>query len=207
MMKFISYAISEPESNEYAVGYKFPFNASEILSSENTYLIDKFFEDSSVTEEGDKYEELDEYEGEKVKSRSEEKNDQWETMKIEDNSNEHKEENTNDILDQITSAADQIGNIKLEVEDEEQKQPEEQHEVEQKTEDQETPSAESDPTEGHFQESKEENVVDVTPVILPAIEEPKEDQNLEKDPCEKFLDEVNNMQITDTNADKSEKVI
>lgn len=51
--------------DEHKSGYKFPFNAAEILSGENTYLLDKFFEDSNSQEE-DHYEALDEPEKEQI---------------------------------------------------------------------------------------------------------------------------------------------
>jgi len=62
MINILKYVVKEPESNDHKIGYKFPFNASELLSGENTYIIDKFFEDSNPEEEGEKYEEIDEEE-------------------------------------------------------------------------------------------------------------------------------------------------
>ncbi len=64
----MKYVIKEPESDEHKTGHKYPFNASELLSCENNYLIDKFFEDSNIKDDEDKYEELDEYDGSKIES-------------------------------------------------------------------------------------------------------------------------------------------
>jgi uncharacterized protein YdcH (DUF465 family) len=70
LQNLIAYIIKEPLLNEHDTGYKFPFNACEILSAENMTLIDKFFElddeISSKSEEGDEFEDLEEYEGMKI---------------------------------------------------------------------------------------------------------------------------------------------
>jgi hypothetical protein len=58
-MGIINYAIKEPDSDEHKPAYKYPFNATEILSGENSYLIDKFFQDSNQVEE-EKYEDIEE---------------------------------------------------------------------------------------------------------------------------------------------------
>jgi hypothetical protein len=45
-MNFINYISDEPTNeNDHKTGFKFPFNASEILASENVFIIDKFFEE------------------------------------------------------------------------------------------------------------------------------------------------------------------
>jgi len=62
MIGLLKYVVREPEKDEHKTGYKYPFNAAEILSSENSYLLDKFFEDSNNSGDEDKYEELDEEE-------------------------------------------------------------------------------------------------------------------------------------------------
>lgn len=42
----IDYISNEPKNeNDHKLGYKFPYFASEILSSENVFIIDKFFEE------------------------------------------------------------------------------------------------------------------------------------------------------------------
>jgi hypothetical protein len=71
MLNILKYVVKEPDSDDHKTGYKFPFNACELLSGENSYIIDKFFEDSNTENDEDKYEELDEYEGEKIAKESE----------------------------------------------------------------------------------------------------------------------------------------
>jgi hypothetical protein len=44
-MKIIDYVINESIEDDLKLGYKFPYNASEILCSENVFVIDKYFED------------------------------------------------------------------------------------------------------------------------------------------------------------------
>lgn len=44
MKVLIDFIIKEPTSDDHDYGHKFPFNASEILVSENGFFIDKFFE-------------------------------------------------------------------------------------------------------------------------------------------------------------------
>ena len=59
MKKLIDYCLKMPEVDEPKKGYKFPFNATEILCSYNLAIIDKFFEKSNDEEkkEDDKKEE------------------------------------------------------------------------------------------------------------------------------------------------------
>lgn len=45
----MDYIIKEPTVDEFKIGYKYPFNSSEILCSENVFVIDKFFEDANKT--------------------------------------------------------------------------------------------------------------------------------------------------------------
>jgi hypothetical protein len=45
----VNYISKEPSSDDQKTGYKFPFNSSEILCSENVFVIDKFFEDLNNT--------------------------------------------------------------------------------------------------------------------------------------------------------------
>lgn len=46
LMKLIKNVITYPENNDYNNGYKFPFNSSEILATDNQKIIEAFFEDS-----------------------------------------------------------------------------------------------------------------------------------------------------------------
>lgn len=46
MKRLIDYIIKEPIHEDKRYGYKFPFNAAEILCSENSFIINKFFEKS-----------------------------------------------------------------------------------------------------------------------------------------------------------------
>jgi hypothetical protein len=56
MKNLIDYVIKMPESDDHNVGYKFPFNACEILQSENGFILDKIFEsvEHIEVEEGSK---------------------------------------------------------------------------------------------------------------------------------------------------------
>ncbi len=51
LIEFIDYIIQEPSTDDYNIGYKFPFNACEVLCSENVYVINKLFENSSKKDE------------------------------------------------------------------------------------------------------------------------------------------------------------
>lgn len=46
LMKLIKYSTSFPEEETYNLGYKFPFYACEILATDNSKVLDKFFEDT-----------------------------------------------------------------------------------------------------------------------------------------------------------------
>jgi hypothetical protein len=59
MISLINYVIREPSADGHKIGYKYPFNAAEILSGDNTALLDRFFEDSNLPDK-DEYEVLDE---------------------------------------------------------------------------------------------------------------------------------------------------
>jgi hypothetical protein len=56
LIKLVDYVINEPLEDSQKVGYKFPFNASEILCSENVFVIDKYFEDANRPIEEDEKE-------------------------------------------------------------------------------------------------------------------------------------------------------
>lgn len=45
IIKLIDYITKEPAVDNHKIGYKYPFNASEVLTSENVFVIDKFFEE------------------------------------------------------------------------------------------------------------------------------------------------------------------
>ena len=45
LIKLIDYIIIEPLEDNFKSAHKYPFNASEILCSENVFVIDKFFEE------------------------------------------------------------------------------------------------------------------------------------------------------------------
>lgn len=47
MRKLINYIIKEPIHQDKMFGHKFPFNAAEVLCSENPIILNKFFEKSS----------------------------------------------------------------------------------------------------------------------------------------------------------------
>jgi hypothetical protein len=51
LIEFIDYIIKEPTSEDHNIGYKFPFNACEVLCSENVYVINKLLENSNKKEE------------------------------------------------------------------------------------------------------------------------------------------------------------
>jgi hypothetical protein len=66
LRKLIDYISIEPKNeNEHKLGYKFPYFASEILASENVFIIDKFFEE----EEEHQYLKNDENEKNESKSK------------------------------------------------------------------------------------------------------------------------------------------
>ena len=91
--------------DEHKLAYKYPFNAADILSGENTYLLDKFFEDSNSPDD-DKYEELDDYEADKPKEDNEEKGNE--------NENEEKgNEDDKDILDQMDEVVEKIQKLEI----------------------------------------------------------------------------------------------
>lgn len=50
LMKLIKNIITFPDNDDYNSGFKFPFNSCEILSTENSKILDKFFEDTKKTE-------------------------------------------------------------------------------------------------------------------------------------------------------------
>ena len=101
MINILKYVVKEPESDDHKIGHKFPFNASELLSGENTYLIDKFFEDSNVEDEDDKYEELDEFEGEKLDKAENSENIKMEEAKGEDIRNEEEKNETENNINNL----------------------------------------------------------------------------------------------------------
>ncbi len=47
MINIMNYIIKEPEVDDKKIGYKYPYNACEILCSESVFIIDKFFEEKS----------------------------------------------------------------------------------------------------------------------------------------------------------------
>lgn len=55
MIDYIS--IEHQNDKDYAIGYKFPFNSCEILSSDNIIILKKFFESNSETNTEKKSEE------------------------------------------------------------------------------------------------------------------------------------------------------
>jgi hypothetical protein len=59
LKKLINYIIKDPETDDQRTGHKYPYNASEILCSENLLVIDKFFEDSQGNKPEDDDEEVE----------------------------------------------------------------------------------------------------------------------------------------------------
>jgi hypothetical protein len=51
LIKLVDYIIKEPAEDNHKLGHKFPFNASEILCSENVFVVEKFFEDVKTMDE------------------------------------------------------------------------------------------------------------------------------------------------------------
>lgn len=51
LIEFVDYIIKEPSTDDHNIGYKFPFNACEVLCSENVYVINKLFENSTKKDE------------------------------------------------------------------------------------------------------------------------------------------------------------
>lgn len=63
----IDYIIKEPLSDDQNIGHKYPFNASEILVSENGFFIDKYYE-------GLRNDDMKEAEDEKIEKKVDKKN-------------------------------------------------------------------------------------------------------------------------------------
>jgi hypothetical protein len=117
-MKLISYVVEEPQRDEHKIAYKFPYNAAEILSGENTYLLDKFFEDSNINDE-DKYEDLNEDEGKKIDNDENHENETHVVATDCEESKNNKLETKEDILKEIDSVVESMKKVSLTVEEEE----------------------------------------------------------------------------------------
>jgi hypothetical protein len=147
--------------DEHKPAYKYPFNAADVLSGENTYLLDKFFEDSNVFEE-DRYEELDE-EGEKAQREiNEDVNETSKPNELEknlENANETKE-----IMDEINEVVEKIQNIELHT-NEESKLDDNQEKFEETKKDSENDivenvdSANPTPQDENVRENSEEEII------------------------------------------------
>lgn len=51
--KLIDYATKMPIEDDLKIGHKYPFNACEILCSENEFIVDKIFENTKLVRESD----------------------------------------------------------------------------------------------------------------------------------------------------------
>ena len=51
LIELVNYIVNEPQSDERKIGYLFPFNACEILCSENVYVLNKIFDNSNQKED------------------------------------------------------------------------------------------------------------------------------------------------------------
>ena len=165
MISLLKYVIKEPERDELKTAYKYPFNSSEILSSENTFLLDKFFEDSNQDE--DKYEEI---------------NDNEADNKLSDLAEQIAKQNEDALEDitegrQVGEVNEAVGNVKgklekLEINEVNQNETEEK----QKTKDEEETNEEQEEKKKYTEESddcanKEEEKINEVPASVTPNEE------------------------------------
>ncbi len=68
MKKLIDYVTKMPIEDDQKIGHKFPFNASEILCSNNMRIINKYFNDKNESEKSDNEEEKNEEESKNEES-------------------------------------------------------------------------------------------------------------------------------------------
>ncbi len=218
MFGLINYVIREPEVDEHKPAYKYPFNAADILSGENTYLLDKFFEDSNVLDE-DRYEEFDEEVERGQRQINEESNQIPKANELDKNIETANE--TKEIMDEINEVVEKIQNIELQANNEETKLDEKEIVEETKKENvdgnvenssfgdqapqDETPKENSEQeivkkiedSENNFENSNDiqnENGNNCTPII--------EDANIQYENSKGEVNEV----LSDNNQNKIEKV-
>ena len=99
--KLIDYATKMPKSDEKSVGYKYPFNATELLCCDNIGIMDKFMNEIKMggdsSDEEEEKEEKEEVKENNEEEGNEEKNEGNEKGEnAEENLKEDKDKNVND---------------------------------------------------------------------------------------------------------------
>jgi len=97
--KLINYSTKKPEKDEYSTGHKFPFNACEILCSQNSFIIDKLIENHKLADEDCGSDDSEYFRNKKrgYLSNDEENEEEEEDEENEENEEkEEKEDNNND---------------------------------------------------------------------------------------------------------------
>ena len=113
LFDLINYVIREPEVDEHKPAYKYPFNAADVLSGENTYLLDKFFEDSNTFEE-DRYEELDEEQPQREKEEESVLEKKCEDdLQLQLQQNVDSAGDTKGLINEISEVVEKIQNIEI----------------------------------------------------------------------------------------------
>ena len=83
--KLIDYATKMPESDDQKVGHKYPFNAAELLSCDNSGIIERFMNEIRLGEDSDEDEKEEKEEDDKgEKDKEEEKKEENEESENEE---------------------------------------------------------------------------------------------------------------------------
>ena len=126
--KLIDYATKMPASDDQKVGHKYPFNAAEILSCDNTSVMDRLMNEIKYgddSEEDEKEEKEEEDKGEKEKEEGEKKdgnedeNEEFvEVKEDEDNKEENKKELIKDSEGETKEGKEGLKEDKKEIKEE-----------------------------------------------------------------------------------------
>ena len=177
--KLIDYATKMPKSDERNVGYKYPFNATEILCCDNNAVMEKIMNEIRMGEDSDDEEE----------EKEEKENGDFIEVKEDENKGQEPEGNN----DQTQNGEQpQENQEKVEANTEEPKQGEEQSKVEEPKQVEDQPKTEEQTKTEEPKKEEEEKPKEEEPKKEgeePKIEEPKNEEDQAKSEAPKKEDE------------------
>ena len=196
--QLIDYATKMPKSDEKNIGYKYPFNATEILCCDNNAVMERIMNEMRMGEDSD--DEEDEKEEAEKENKDEENSDDEKKKEENEEFVEVKEDEKKEQEPQEQTEKEENKENQNEVQPQEKKEKEEPKEgeevkeskpAEQNEEKKEEPKTEEPKKEGEQTEKKEEPKKEEQPKEEPAKKEdtPKEEDKKEEEPKKEEVQE------------------
>ena len=196
--QLIDYATKMPKSDEKNIGYKYPFNATEILCCDNNVVMERIMNEMRMGEDSD--DEEDEKEEAEKENKDEENSDDEKKKEENEEFVEVKEDEKKEQEPQEQTEKEENKENQNEVQPQEKKEKEEPKEgeevkeskpAEQNEEKKEEPKTEEPKKEGEQTEKKEESKKEEQPKEEPPKKEdsPKEEDKKEEEPKKEEVQE------------------